>query len=67
MRNRGLVGVGKRLDRCWEAFAPSCDLASKGSLLRSSGNLIASRQVHLALTQPAAYVAGESLGVFEKS
>jgi len=28
--------------------APSCDLASQGSSLRSSGNLIASRQVHLA-------------------
>ena len=34
--------------------APSCDFASQSSSLRSSGDLTASPQVHLALRQPDA-------------
>ena len=37
--------------------APSCDFASQSSSLRSSGDLTASPQVHLALRQPASPVA----------
>ena len=40
--------------------APSCDFASQSSSLRSSGDLTASPQVHLALRQPDDFVAGES-------
>ena len=41
--------------------APSCDFASQSSSLRSSGDLTASPQVHLALGQPDAFGAGECL------
>jgi len=47
------------------SHAPSCDFASQSSSRCSSGNLTTLSQVHLALTQPDAYGAGESLGGLE--
>ena len=44
---------------------PSCDFASQSSSRCSSGNLTTLSQVHLALTQPDAYGAGDSLGGLE--
>ena len=45
--------------------APFCDFASQSSSCYSSGDLTTSSQVHLALTQPDACGAGESLGDVE--